>query len=207
MASSWLFCLTAPLLLLLLCLHVAESSSVSRRCFTTIYSFGDSIADTGNLYFDDNTDNHIPPTQALVLNLPYGETFFHRPTGRCSNGRLIIDFFAEQMGIPMLKPYLGIKNGQLRDYWKPREGVNFAVAGATALDPSFFLDKGINDIETNYSLSVQLDWFMDLLPSICNSSSSGNHFSFSPTTTLLVPSYLQIIQEGSQFPGLTSAVE
>ncbi|XLT12229.1 hypothetical protein HN51_057919 [Arachis hypogaea] len=171
MASSWLKILTAPLQLLIVLLHVAASSSVSSRCFTTIYSFGDSIADTGNLYFDINTDHHIPPSQSLVLNLPYGETYFHHPTGRWSNGRLIIDFFAEHMGIPLLKPYLGIKNGKIRD-WNPKEeGVNFAVGGATALDPSFFVDKGINDIATNYSLGVQLDWFQHLLPSICNSSS------------------------------------
>ncbi|KAL4349179.1 hypothetical protein AHAS_Ahas10G0016100 [Arachis hypogaea] len=127
MASSWLKFLTAPLQLLIVLLHVAASSSISSRCFTTIYSFGDSIADTGNLYFDINTDHHIPPSQSL--------------------------------------------NGKIRD-WKPmEEGVNFAVGGATALDPSFFVDKGINDIATNYSLGVQLDWFQHLLPSICNSSS------------------------------------
>ncbi|MED6195211.1 hypothetical protein PIB30_035910 [Stylosanthes scabra] len=197
-----------------------ESSSTSSRCFTTIYSFGDSITDTGNLYFDDNTDNHISATQALVLTFPTvypcrsleiratlkilveAEVFLPRPnrteprrvhprsppttelfhfstrtttfTFSTTNNFHCAMRIAEQMGIPLLKPYLGIKNGELRDYWKPRrEGVNFAVAGATALDPSFFLDKGINDIQTNYSLSVQLDWFMDLLPSICSNSSSG----------------------------------
>ena len=82
---------------------------------------------------------------------------------------------AEHMGIPLLKPYLGIKNGKIQD-WNPREGVNFAVGGATALDASFFIDKGIYNGPTNYSLGVQLDWFKQLLPSICNSSSGEPTF-------------------------------
>lgn len=145
------------------------SSTASSRCYSAIYSFGDSIADTGNLYYDTED---ISPSTYLVLNPPYGDTFFHFPTGRFSDGRLIIDFLAEQIGVPLLKPYLGIKKGKIKD-WNSLEGVNFAVGGATALDISFFVEKGLYDVlvPTNYSLGVQFDWFMDLLPSICNSSS------------------------------------
>lgn len=57
------------------------------RNFKSIISFGDSIADTGNL-LGLSDPNHLPQ----VAFLPYGETFFHHPTGRFSNGRLIIDF-------------------------------------------------------------------------------------------------------------------
>ncbi|KAI0491702.1 hypothetical protein KFK09_025962 [Dendrobium nobile] len=77
------------------------SSSFSSRptnhgsCYTSIFSFGDSITDTGNLLLS-NGDN------CLSGRLPYGETFFGRPTGRFSDGRLIIDFIAEAMGIPFL---------------------------------------------------------------------------------------------------------
>ncbi|MED6145580.1 hypothetical protein PIB30_026572 [Stylosanthes scabra] len=177
MASSRACFLTVALLL-----HVAASSifismatpiissttSSSTRCYKAIYSFGDSLADTGNDAYDDTRT--LPSSQTLALNLPYGETYFHHPTGRWSDGRLIVDFIAEKMGLPLLKPYLGIKNGNIKD-WNPTEGVNFAVAGATAVDSSFYLEKGIYNIATNYSLGVQLDLFMDLLPSICNSSS------------------------------------
>ncbi|KAK4259675.1 hypothetical protein QN277_005983 [Acacia crassicarpa] len=134
--------------------------------FSSIFSFGDSLADTGNLYFSSQ-----PPTSFHCFFPPNGQTYFGRPTGRCSDGRLIIDFIAESLGLPFVKPYLGIKNGQFDD-WKIEEGVNFAVVGATALDADFFKEKGIHNVPTNDSLRIQLGWYKDLLPSLCNSSSS-----------------------------------
>ncbi|MED6149810.1 hypothetical protein PIB30_066152, partial [Stylosanthes scabra] len=173
--TSWFWFLHKEVVLLLLLLYVAAAASSDgppRRCYNTIYSFGDSLADTGNLYYDPNIDS-VPPKQILVLNPPYGETFFHHPTGRWSNGRVIIDFIAEEMGIPLLQPYLGIKNKKIKD-WKATEGVNFAVGGATALTSRFQCDQGIvniNNIVTNYTLPVQLHWFIhEFLPFIHNSS-------------------------------------
>ncbi|KAK4259670.1 hypothetical protein QN277_005978 [Acacia crassicarpa] len=135
--------------------------------YTSIFSFGDSLADTGNLFFISQ-----PPHLHHCCRPPYGETYFGHPTGRCSDGRLIIDFIAESLSIPLVKPYLGVTNGQISNRTK-EEGVNFAVAGATALDLSFFEERGIYGvIGTNDSLSVQLGWFKELLPSICSSYSS-----------------------------------
>ncbi|CAN7117930.1 unnamed protein product [Brassica rapa subsp. narinosa] len=57
------------------------------RRFKSIISFRDSIADTENLL--GLSDPNDPPHVAFR---PYGDTFFHHPTGRFSNGRLIIDF-------------------------------------------------------------------------------------------------------------------
>jgi hypothetical protein len=71
----------------------------------------------------------------------------------------------------MVKPYLGIKNGELEDL-SVNEGANFAVIGATALESSFFEEKGVHIVTTNYSLKVQLNWFKDLLPTLCNSTKS-----------------------------------
>jgi hypothetical protein len=78
---------------------------------------------------------------------------------------------AESLGIPMVKPYLGIKNGVFEDK-SAKEGANFAVIGATALDVSFFEERGVLNYNNNYSLSVQLNWFKEFLPSLCNSSKS-----------------------------------
>jgi hypothetical protein len=73
---------------------------------------------------------------------------------------------AQAFGLPLLQPYLS--RGQ-----DVRQGVNFAVGGATAMDPSFFEGIGASDkLWTNLSLSVQLDWFEKLKPSLCDSPKS-----------------------------------
>ncbi|KAF2579253.1 hypothetical protein F2Q68_00001732 [Brassica cretica] len=63
------------------------SSETQCQHFKSIISFRDSIADTGNL-LGLSDPNDLPH----VAFRPYGDTFFHHPTGRFSNGRLIIDF-------------------------------------------------------------------------------------------------------------------
>jgi hypothetical protein len=75
------------LAVLLLVLAPAQPSRADTPCYTRLFSFGDSLTDTGNFGFVFPND-----TLAPGLSLPYGETFFHSATGRCSNGRLIVDF-------------------------------------------------------------------------------------------------------------------
>lgn len=73
---------------------------------------------------------------------------------------------AEAYGLPKLPPYLASSHGRIYS-----KGVNFAVAGATALDPAFFQEQNLAAIMwTNSSLSVQLSWFEQLKPSLCHSS-------------------------------------
>lgn len=70
-----------------------ETSLLNKRTskttmqFEAIYQFGDSLSDTGNLVRE--------PTGAksAFARLPYGQTYFHRPTGRCSDGLLMVDYF------------------------------------------------------------------------------------------------------------------
>ncbi|XBI16718.1 hypothetical protein VPH35_058929 [Triticum aestivum] len=125
--------------------------------YTSMFSFGDSLTDTGNLLVSS------PLSFNIVGHFPYGMTYFHRPTGRCSDGRLVVDFLAQAFGLPLLQPYLS----RGKDV---RQGVNFAVGGATAMDPPFFEGIGASDkLWTNLSLSVQLDWFEKLKPLLCSS--------------------------------------
>ncbi|VVA36083.1 PREDICTED: GDSL [Prunus dulcis] len=137
-------------------------------CYNSIIGFGDSITDTGNLYNSD-------PNRSLnFFHPPYGETYFHHPTGRCSDGRLVIDFIAEFLGLPLVPPYLEsliISNQSVQNF---EAGVNFAVAGATALDAAFLEEMGDSVSCTNDSLSIQLEWFKQMLPSLCNTSSDCN---------------------------------
>lgn len=143
----------SPLFLFLLAISSTDG------CFTSIFSFGDSIADTGNLLISQKGE-------ISAARSPYGRTYFHRPTGRFSDGRLIIDFIAEALGFPYIRPYLaGPGDGGFR------QGVNFAVAGSTALDNDSLREMGIENRFTNFSLQVQRGWFNELLPSLCSTES------------------------------------
>ncbi|GMI63743.1 Guard-cell-enriched GDSL Lipase 2 [Hibiscus trionum] len=146
------------------CFLIVMSSPVNGG-FTSIFSFGDSLTDTGNLLAISISESRKPPSSAFP---PNGRTFFHGPTGRRCDGRLAIDFLAEALGFPFLRPYYGCKNGRPEGL---RKGVNFAVAGASALNSSFLAEQGIYNPTTNMSLGDQLNSFNDLLPSLCLSSS------------------------------------
>ncbi|XP_019175949.1 PREDICTED: GDSL esterase/lipase At1g28590-like [Ipomoea nil] len=129
-------------------------------CYESIISFGDSLADTGNLI-------HLFRSSAAAI--PYGETFFHRPTGRYSDGRLIIDFIAQSMGFPFVPPYIEMKNASKSNFIG---GVNFAIAGCPAMDSSLLAAMGIEDPSgSNASLGTQLNWFKEMLQTFCNTPS------------------------------------
>ncbi|XP_031398513.1 GDSL esterase/lipase At5g45910-like [Punica granatum] len=72
---------------------------------------------------------------------------------------ILIEYAAEALHLPLLSPYLKVADGQINI-----PGVNFAVAGASALDTNFF--KGL-PVTTNISLNVQLSWFKKWKSSFC----------------------------------------
>ncbi|CAN6975536.1 unnamed protein product [Brassica rapa subsp. trilocularis] len=142
---------------------IVNSETQCRR-FKSIISFGDSIADTGNL-LDLSDPNHFPH----VAFPPYGETFFHHPTGHETNRRItdsyILLFPSEFLGFPILPPFYGPPNANFEKV------VNFAVGEATALERSFLEERRIHFAYTNVSLGVQLKSFKDALPKLCGSPS------------------------------------
>ncbi|KAJ3694253.1 hypothetical protein LUZ60_009733 [Juncus effusus] len=147
-------------LVLLILISVFNHAIATFTCptYNAIFSFGDSVTDTGNL------DILIPSNP--FANLPYGETYFHQNSGRASDGRLVIDFIAQALNLPFVPPSLA-KN---QDFSK---GANFAVSAATALDFSFFQQNNISSpLLLNTSLNIQLRWFEDLKPSLCNTTES-----------------------------------
>ncbi|KAF7018639.1 hypothetical protein CFC21_031906 [Triticum aestivum] len=145
------------LLFILSCSRVAYSGG-GRSRFTSIISFGDSYADTGNLV---RWADPVLPGPNPFNNLPYGETFFGYPTGRATDGRLVLDFIAQALGLPLVPPYLA-KGSNFSN------GVNFAVAGAPALNLTYLQGQNLTvEPPINRSLHDQLDWFQKLKPSLC----------------------------------------
>ncbi|XP_022998969.1 acetylajmalan esterase-like [Cucurbita maxima] len=157
MASSTKSPLSIVLVVLIVLVSVlgcssSKAPSLKACMFDAIYQVGDSISDTGNLILQN------PNTP--FSHLPYGETFFNKSTGRCSNGLLMIDYFALDAGLPLVNPYLN-KDALTR------HGVNFAVAGSTALSSEALSQKKISSLVTNSSLDQQLDWMFSHFNSIC----------------------------------------
>ncbi|KAK6153956.1 hypothetical protein DH2020_013595 [Rehmannia glutinosa] len=134
-------------------LSSSHASSSPLSPFKKIYAFGDSYTDTGN------TKTSTGPTAFnYVSNHPYGVTFFHHPTNRYSDGRIVIDFVAEALSLPLLPPYRNPKADQ-------SHGVDFAVGGATAIRHGFFLKNNVTFNLVPQSLQTQLVWFNKILES------------------------------------------
>ncbi|KAJ7974678.1 GDSL esterase/lipase [Quillaja saponaria] len=91
-----------------------ELNSSAPCDFPAIFNFGDSNSDTGCM-----------AAAFIPEGPPCGETFFHEPAGRASDGRLIIDFIAKHLGLPYLSAYI---NSLGTTY---RQGANFAAGGST----------------------------------------------------------------------------
>ncbi|CAL1403123.1 unnamed protein product [Linum trigynum] len=154
----------AFLLLALSIITEASSSTIvnpSSQCYTSLFSFGDSATAAG-IYTKDLAPGTESPHCAFT---PYGETYFHRPTGRCSDGRNIVDFLAQHLGLPLLPPYHGEYPSANSTSFL--QGANFAVVSATVLDFEFLKGRGIVSCQ-NCSLSVQLARFKTLLGTLCS---------------------------------------
>ncbi|VAI77222.1 unnamed protein product [Triticum turgidum subsp. durum] len=66
--------------------------------YNAVFNFGDSLVDAGNLVTEGI------PDYLATARPPYGQSYFGYPTGRCSDGRLVIDFIAQEFGLPLLPP-------------------------------------------------------------------------------------------------------
>ncbi|KAG0591762.1 hypothetical protein KC19_1G199900 [Ceratodon purpureus] len=101
--------------------------AAAERPFTcpnsAVFVFGDSLTDTGN----------IASLGLDILRYPYGMSYTIPGSinpSRFSDGRLIIDFFAQAFGFPFIEPVTAkLIAGRRSGY---ERGANFAYGGATA---------------------------------------------------------------------------
>ncbi|KDP30982.1 hypothetical protein JCGZ_11358 [Jatropha curcas] len=143
---------------------LAFTTKTNSHPFNKIYAFGDSFTDTGN------TRSVTGPNGfGHVSNFPYGSTFFNHSTNRYSDGRLVIDFLAEALSLPYLPPYLHLKGKTATN------GVNFAVAGSTAIKHAFFVKNNLTLDITPQSIQSQITWFNAFLQKQgCKGSASSS---------------------------------
>ncbi|KAK1642243.1 hypothetical protein QYE76_060048 [Lolium multiflorum] len=123
--------------------------------FRTVYAFGDSFTDTGNTHSTTG-----PFSFGYVSHPPYGTTFFHRPTNRYSDGRLVVDFLAADALrlASFLPPYLS-SSSAAANASSNSNSVNFAVAGATAIEHEWFVKNNLSFDVTPHSIMTELGWF------------------------------------------------
>ncbi|KAI3467642.1 hypothetical protein Pfo_024305 [Paulownia fortunei] len=132
--------------------HEASSNSHAdyKGCFSKVYAFGDSDTDTGNAHF---------------LGGLTGNSSSH------GSSRLVVDFLCEALSLPLLSPYkepsANFKNG-----------VNFTVAGSTALSSDYFVRQNVSSLIWNgvpMSFQTQIDWFNKyLIEAGCKGNGKGS---------------------------------
>ncbi|KAL9243191.1 hypothetical protein vseg_017107 [Gypsophila vaccaria] len=123
--------------------------------FRAVFNFGDSNSDTGALsaafnplpwpygqtFFKKRAGRYYSDGRLIVnfvgvfdefypLRWRNGKTLSKKTSGRYSDGLLIVDFIAEELGIPYLSPYLNSIGANFS------HGTNFATGGSTIRQPN-----------------------------------------------------------------------
>ncbi|WCJ42866.1 GDSL lipase [Euphorbia peplus] len=117
--SSTLLLFLSSSLLLVCCLKATSPSDNNGNA--ALFIFGDSTVDAGNNnYIHTSSDNRADFH-------PYARNgFFSQPTGRFSDGRVLVDYIAEYAKLPLIPPFLEPS----ADY---SHGANFASGGGGVL--------------------------------------------------------------------------
>ncbi|XP_016439663.2 GDSL esterase/lipase At4g01130-like [Nicotiana tabacum] len=134
--SLWFYSMVITWVFLAAILFMVDTTECKNCGFKAIFNFGDSNTDTGGFWA-------AFPAQGP----PHGMTYFKKPVGRATDGRVILDFLAQGLGLPFLSPYLQSIGS---DY---RHGANFATLASTVRLPqtSLFV-TGVSP----FSLEIQL---------------------------------------------------
>ncbi|KAL4351525.1 hypothetical protein GQ457_06G034530 [Hibiscus cannabinus] len=128
----------------------AVAAAMGGQQFPAMFVMGDSLVDNGN--------NNGLSSLARSNYPPYGIDFQGGSTGRFCNGKTIIDFLGDLLGLPLLPAFAITFTGGV--YIKT--GVNYASAAAGILDES-----GLN-LGDRFSLSQQVENFRSTLNQLEN---------------------------------------
>ncbi|KAL3500596.1 hypothetical protein ACH5RR_039689 [Cinchona calisaya] len=120
--------------------------------YPAVFNFGDSNSDTGG-YFAGLGHTCRPPN---------GQTYFKKPSYRFCDGRLIIDFLMDAMGLPYLNPYLDSTGTPTF-----QKGCDFAVAGSTILKSTSA------HVISPFPFGVQVDQFIRFKNRVLDLQSQG----------------------------------
>ncbi|KAL6988386.1 hypothetical protein U1Q18_014137 [Sarracenia purpurea var. burkii] len=131
---------------------------------TKLFVFGDSYADTGN----------NRKSLANSWKVPYGITFPGKPAGRFSDGRVLTDYLAKNLGMKSPVAYRWRKYAEKR----VRNGMNFAYGGTgvfdtLVLDPN--MTRQIDFFQYLINSSVYTNW--ELRSSLALVTLAGNDYS------------------------------
>ncbi|XP_039042756.1 GDSL esterase/lipase At5g08460-like [Hibiscus syriacus] len=145
----------AYLRVLAFCLAAAISVSggvaaAGAPLFPAMFVIGDSLVDNGN--------NNGLRSLAKSNYPPYGIDFHGGPTGRFCNGKTIIDFLGDLLGLPLLPAFTETFGGEV----DIETGVNYASAAAGILEES-----GLN-LGDRFSLTQQVENFKSTLDQLQN---------------------------------------
>ncbi|EFJ16638.1 hypothetical protein SELMODRAFT_116120 [Selaginella moellendorffii] len=91
----------------------------------------------GDSIFDVGTNKYVKNSVSRCDFVPYGETQYAKPSGRCSDGFIIPDLINKALGLPFSRPFLGLKAES-----QVFPSINFTSDGSGLLD-STYSDWGV----------------------------------------------------------------
>eukprot|EP01018_Ginkgo_biloba_P029956 Gb_25827 [translate_table: standard] len=181
----------------------AKPAKYESVCSDFLVQFGDSLSDTGNAVVA------FPMLAFQGRSPPYGSAFPGFPTGRYSNGRLIIDWLAGAFKLQTLEPYLRSlvpnimlnSSSAVADTGNYRGGVCFSVALSTAESVAELKRSGTNTaigkstVLNPFTVDVQYQWFRSFKDLVSASSSSTGGLLPNLPNPKVFPEALYVIGE------------
>ncbi|XP_048130147.1 GDSL esterase/lipase At3g48460-like [Rhodamnia argentea] len=139
--------------------------------FSALYAFGESLTDTGNAMFMGILRHAQGGSQGASGSSLGGN--------HLCDGKLMIDFVCEALGIPPLPAFQNASGNFTH-------GANFAVAGSTALPSNFFSQNNLQSWFLNTvpkTIDLQISWFNKFRQEMAGQVAGGGSGSGSGSMT------------------------